>query len=104
MVKIQRFEDLDIWQKAIDIAVEVYQSADKGLLATDFRSRGQFIDAAISISNNIAEGFEYNSNRSFRNFLCYAKGSAAEVRSQASILVKAGRISELEYQSLLHKT
>ncbi|MFN3803104.1 four helix bundle protein [Belliella pelovolcani] len=103
MGNIQRFEDLEIWQKAIDIAVEVYHLADKGLLATDFKSRGQFIDAAISISNNIAEGFEYNSNRSFINFLRYAKGSAGEVRSQAFVLVRAGRISESEYQSLYIK-
>lgn len=83
MGTIQRFEDLEIWKKAVKIAVEVYRLADKGLLATDFKSRGQFIDAAISISNNIAEGFEYNSNRSFMNFLKYAKGSAGEVRSQS---------------------
>lgn len=103
MGTIQRFEDLEIWQKAVDIAVDVYQLADKGSLSNDFKSRGQFIDAAISISNNIAEGFEYNSNRSFINFLRYAKGSAGEVRSQAFVLVRAGRISESEYQSLYIK-
>jgi four helix bundle protein len=103
MGTIQRFEDLEIWQKAVDIAVDVYQLADKGSLSNDFKSRGQFIVAAISISNNIAEGFEYNSNRSFINFLRYAKGSAGEVRSQAFVLVRAGRISESEYQSLYIK-
>ena len=84
MSKIERFEDLEIWKKAVDIAVFVFQLADKGLLATDFKSRGQFIDAAFSISNNIAEGFEYNSNPSFIRYLIYLK--AQQERSEAKHL------------------
>jgi four helix bundle protein len=100
MAKIERFEDLEIWKKAVDIAVYVFELSDKGLLATDFKSRGQFIDAAFSISNNIAEGFEYNSNPSFIRYLRYAKGSAGEVRSQAFVLSKVNRINETEYKKL----
>lgn len=100
MAKIERFEDLGIWKKAVEVGVFVYELADKDPLSKDYKSRGQFIDAAISISNNIAEGFEYNSNRSFINFLRYAKGSAGEVRSQAYVLVLSGRIAENDYQKL----
>lgn len=100
MAKIERFEDLGIWKKAVAVGVFVYELADKDSLSKDYKSRGQFIDAATSISNNIAEGFEYNSNRSFINFLRYAKGSAGEVRSQAYVLVLSGRITEDDYQKL----
>ncbi|GAB3646241.1 four helix bundle protein [Echinicola sediminis] len=100
MAKVERFEDLKIWQESIQLGVRIYALADKAPLAKDYRSRDQLIAAAISISNNIAEGFEYNSNRTFRKFLYYAKGSAGEVRSQLALLEKAERISTEEYESL----
>ncbi|WP_230981343.1 four helix bundle protein [Echinicola salinicaeni] len=79
MVKISCFEELDVWRHAAQIGVDVYQIADKTPLSEDFKSRDQLIAAAISISNNIAEGFEYNNNKDFVRFLIYAKGSAGEV-------------------------
>ena len=100
MAKIERFEDLTIWKKGVDIAVQVYELADKGTLAADYRSRSQLIAAALSISNNIAEGFEYNSNRAFIKYLTYAKGSAGEVRSEAYVLMLTKRITKEEYESL----
>jgi four helix bundle protein len=51
------------------------------------------IGAAISISNNIAEGFKYNSNKQLIKYLGIAKGSAGELRSQLYLLQKAGKIS-----------
>ena len=100
MGKIERFEDLGIWKKGVEIAVQVYELADKGTLATDYRSRSQIIAAALSISNNIAEGFEYNSNRAFMKYLTYAKGSAGEVRSEAYVLMLTNRISKEDYERL----
>lgn len=101
MAKIERFEDLGIWKKAVEVGVFVYEPADKDPLSRDYKSRGQVIDTAISISNNIAEGFEYNSNRSCINFLRYAKGSAGEVRNQAYVLVLSGRVSENDYKDYI---
>jgi len=100
MAKIERFEDLTIWKKGVDIAVQVYELADKGTLAADYRSRSQLVAAALSISNNIAEGFEYNNNKVFVKFLHYSKGSAGEVRSQLAVLVKAGRVQNEDYLKL----
>ncbi|UZD22457.1 four helix bundle protein [Algoriphagus halophytocola] len=55
------FEELRIWQKAIKIGDDVYQLTDLPPLKNDYKSRNQLIGALVSISNNIAKGFEYNS-------------------------------------------
>lgn len=62
MAKISAFEDLEVWKEAVRIGVEIYRLADLSPLKNDYKSRDQIIGAAISISNNIAEGFEYNNN------------------------------------------
>ncbi|WP_439487602.1 four helix bundle protein [Algoriphagus sp.] len=99
-MKVNSFEELLIWQKAIEIGVKIYSLADQIPLKNDYKSRDQLIGSAISISNNIAEGFEYNNRLQFIRFLGYAKGSAGELRSQLALLVKVGRVSETTYLSL----
>lgn len=94
------FEELKIWQKAIEIGREIYQLADQAPLKNDYKSKDQLIGAVVSISNNIAEGFEYNSKTQFVKFLYYAKGSAGEVRSQLALLVQVGRIGKEQYEKL----
>lgn len=96
------FEELVIWQKAIEIGEVIYHLADEDPLNKDYKSRDQLIGAAISISNNIAEGFEYNNKVQFRKFLFYAKGSAGELRSQLALLVKVGRVKKDKYE-ILHQ-
>jgi four helix bundle protein len=59
--------------------------------------KDQLRAAASSISNNIAEGFEYDSPKSFIQFLGYAKGSAGEVFNQLTILYKAEMILKEDY-------
>jgi four helix bundle protein len=81
MAKIEKFEDLAIWKEAVSIGVDIYKLTSTGKLEKDFSSKDQLRRAAISISNNIAEGFEYNNNKMFIKFLGYAKASAGELRS-----------------------
>lgn len=100
MAKISAFEDLEVWKEAVRIGVEIYRLADLSPLKNDYKSRDQIIGAAISISNNIAEGFEYNNNKVFIKYLHNAKGSAGEVRSQLAILVAAGRVNNEDYEKL----
>jgi len=69
MAKIERFEYLDLWKEAVVIGVEIYKMTSVGKLEKDYSSKDQLRRATISISNNIAEGFEYNNNKSFTNFL-----------------------------------
>ena len=97
MAKIQRFEDLEVWKEAVKMGVLIYKLTEEGKMAKDFSARDQLRRAVISVSNNIAEGFEYNNNKSFIRFLMYAKGSAGEVRSQLFVLKEAGMIEENKF-------
>ena len=77
--KIEGFEDLIVWQRAPDLAASVYTAWET---SRDFSFRDQVQRAAVSISSNIAEGYERDSNADFIRFLYYAKGSCGEIRSQ----------------------
>ena len=74
-----RFEDLKIWQKAIEVSNELYDVADQLEALKQYRFAEQFRSATLSISNNIAEGSGSNSNPDFKKFLNYAHRSTFEV-------------------------
>src|SRR5438876_2655859 len=78
---IRSFEDLIVWQKAIEFVSQVYIVTSHGELKRDFGLRDQMRRAAVSIPTNIAEGFERASRKEYLLFLSIAKGSAGEVRS-----------------------
>lgn len=100
MAKVSRFEDLEIWQIAKFIAVEVYQLSDLEPIRSDWGLKDQLRRAALSMSDNIAEGFEYNNNPDFIRFLRYSKGSSGEFRNKLIILRAAGKMDQDKYQSL----
>jgi len=77
-LRITRFEDIVAWQKAKGLSLGIYQAFQ---MSKDFGFRDQIQRATVSIMNNIAEGFERQTNREFKQFLFIAKGSCAEVRS-----------------------
>lgn len=91
------FTTLPIWNDAVNFAAEIYKFSDTGKLKTDFRMKDQLRAAVASISNNIAEGFEYGSKRHFIRFLSYSKGSAGEVFNQLTILYRADMLDEKDY-------
>lgn len=66
--KIECFEDLFIWQKAMEFAKDIYQITERKGLKTDFGLRGQIRDSAVSISSNIAEGFERRCRKEYLTF------------------------------------
>ena len=101
MAKVERFEDLKVWQKATQIAIEIYKISETDKLKNDFGTKDQIRRAAFSISSNIAEGFEYNNNKEFVRFLKYAKGSAGELRSQLYILSQMNIIDKDFYRRML---
>jgi len=104
MSKIERFEELEIWKIAVSIAVEVYLMCDKDPLKSDWGMKDQIRRAACSMSDNIAEGFEYNNNPDFIRFLNYAKGSSGEFRNKLVILNKAGKIEDDIFSTLNSKS
>jgi len=75
MDRIQRFEDLIAWQKARDLTRKIYEIIRQGDFSRDFDLAGQIRRAAVSVMSNIAEGFEREGQREFRQFLSIAKGS-----------------------------
>jgi len=77
--KIKRFEDLLVWQKAMDLCREIYRVTSLGSFAKDWGLRDQVRRAAVSIPSNIAEGFERHSAQELSHYLNIAKGSAGEV-------------------------
>ena len=97
MPKYISFRDLPLWTEAVDFAAEIYIFCEKGKLRSDYKMKDQIRAAASSISNNIAEGFEYGNNKVFIRFLTYSKGSAGEVFNQFTILNRAGMIDHDSY-------
>ena len=77
-MRFDRFEDIIVWQEANKLIIEIYKKVQTG---RDYSFNDQIRRAAISIANNIAEGFERQGNKEFKKFLYIAKGSCAEVRS-----------------------
>ena len=101
MARIERFEDLEIWQLARSIANEVYDQSDKGAFGKDFVLRDQVRRAVVSIFSNIAEGFERNGNREFLQFLSVAKASCGEVKAQLIFAKDREYISDAEFEATI---
>ena len=94
----QNFQDLPIWQESVKLAAQLYRYFERGDLKRDFRMRDQARAAAVSIVSNIAEGFEYKSDKQFIRFLTYSKGSVAELISQLYFLREADMIPENDHR------
>ena len=86
-----RFEDLRVWKKSAILCSEIYKVL---ISINDFAYRNQITRAALSISSNIAEGFERESDKECIRFLMYAKGSCGELRSQIYIGMKIDYIDK----------
>jgi len=86
MATFKKFEDVDTWKRACRLAVDIYRLTNQPELRKDWGLRDQIRRSAISISSNIAEGFERNSNAEFKRFLLISKGSCGELRSQLYLL------------------
>ncbi|QOR73227.1 four helix bundle protein [Cruoricaptor ignavus] len=94
------FEQFPVYVKTVDFTVDIFQLLDAESFNKEFALADQLKRATISISNNIAEGSEYNNNRQFIRFLWMAKGSSAEVRSMLYLLLMLGKIDEKDFKNL----
>ncbi|HTA81546.1 MAG TPA: four helix bundle protein [Bacteroidia bacterium] len=84
-MKIKKFEDIIAWQKAQTLTIELYSSFSQ---IKDYGFKEQICRASISISNNIAEGFDRSSDADFKRFLHISLGSCSEVRSMLYLAEK----------------
>jgi len=95
-MKYERFEELPVWQSAIELAVTVYEMTEKPAFAKRYSLRDQIERASVSVSNNIAEGFERGTTQELLTFLYIARGSAGEVRSMLCLLEHLPGFKDLE--------
>lgn len=106
-MKYENFEDVPVWQAGIQLTTDVFEVTRDA----SFRNQGDIANqiqrAALSIPNNIAEGFERGTTPELLQFLYYAKGSAGEVRSICHVIERIpafghlkSRISDLKSKAL----
>ncbi|MDR1985122.1 MAG: four helix bundle protein [Prevotellaceae bacterium] len=100
-MKIKRFEDIIAWQKAQDLAVDIYNNFGK---LRDLGFKDQICRAVVSISNNIAEGFDRCSNADFSRFLYIAISSSSEVKSMLYLAERLNFTGSEQKIILLDKT
>ena len=97
-MRIEKFEDIEAWQEARALVLDVYSLTEKPSFSRDRNLSDQLRRAAISIVANITEGFERGSNRQFAHFLAQARGSAGEVRSLLYVAHDLGYIPDDAFQ------
>lgn len=98
---MEKFEDLICWQKGKELAITTYEYFRYN---KDFGFKDQIQRAVVSVSNNIAEGFERKSNKEFKQFLYIAKGSCGETRSMFSIAFGLKYIDQKQFEDLYMKS
>jgi four helix bundle protein len=97
-MKVARFEDLDAWMVGRELANLIYVYGKTGELSKDYGFKDQLHRAAVSVMNNIAEGFERGSNKDFAKFLFIARGSSGEVRSMLYLALDQKYITDAQFQ------
>src|SRR5690606_41534328 len=100
-LKIQKFEDIIAWQKAQDMSVDVYASF-KELKDRSFKD--QICRAAVSISNNIAEGFDRQSKKEFVRFLYISLGSNSETKSMLYLAQRLNYLNKINADMLIEQS
>ena len=103
MAQYNDFEDLPIWQDARVVAKEVYKLTQSSEFSRDYGLKDQIQRASVSVVSNIAEGFDYGSNKQFVHYLNIAKASASEVRAQLILAMDVGYVSEEKQAELKTK-
>jgi four helix bundle protein len=101
MSKFKSFEEINSWQKSRIFNKKIYLATENSNFKKDFDFVRQIRRASISISSNIAEGFERNTDKEFIYFLYVAKASAGEVRSQLYLAFDLEYIIKEEFEMLL---
>lgn len=96
-MRIEKFEDIQAWQKAKELTLLVYRVFKEN---RDYRFRDQIQAASVSIMNNIAEGFERKGNKELSLFLYISKGSSGEVRSMLYLAIELSYIKQKDFEEM----
>ena len=97
MSKIEKLEDLIIWQKARELNKMIYEITSSGKFVKDYALSDQIRRSSISVASNIAEGFERKGDGEFKYFLGVAKGSLGELRCQLYLALDVNYITQEKF-------
>jgi len=98
---VKKFEDLIVWQKSQDFSVLIYKNFST---LKDYSFKDQITRASVSISNNIAEGFDRRTNPDFIRFLYISTSSNSEVRSMLYLATKLNYLDSDSMKDLIEKS
>jgi four helix bundle protein len=104
MPLVKRFEDLEAWQAARQLAHTIYKITENGPFRRDFGLIDQIRRASVSIMNNVAEGFDSGSSTEFAQFLGYARRSGSEVQSCLYAALDRGHLTPEGLQQVYGET
>ena len=99
MQKIKSYRDLQVWQRAVELAVHVYRVTQDFPKSEQYGLTSQMRRAAVSVASNIAEGHN-RSNKEFGRYLEMARGSLAELETQIEIALRINYLPEGTYSEL----
>lgn len=102
MGAITRFEEIEAWQTARQLANLIYEFTESGAFAKDFGLKDQIRRTVFSVMSNIADGFESHTQALFIDFLSRAKGSAGEVRSQLYLALDRCYLTQTQFEEVYH--
>jgi four helix bundle protein len=103
MATIKTFEDIAAWQKGRELKQALYRHSRRGEFAKDFALRDQVRRAALSVTANIAEGFERGGNREFLQYLSNSKSSCGEVQDHLYTALDEQYIAQAGFEQLCSK-
>lgn len=99
---LKTYKELKVWQKAMDLTVEIYRLVSLLPKSETYALSDQMRRAAVSIPSNIAEGYGRNSTKEFIQFLAIARGSQLELETQVQICQRLEYFSDDEIDLVLH--
>ena len=97
-MKYKSFEDLPVWKDAIELAVRVFALTEKPCFRGHSGTRNQLENAAVSISNSVAEGFERGTTQELLTFIYISRGSAGEVRSMLHLFDLLTQFKDFKFE------
>ncbi|MCS7186945.1 MAG: four helix bundle protein [Armatimonadetes bacterium] len=98
--RVERFEDLEVWQKARELVQSIYNATKTRPFGQDHILRDQMRRAAISVMANIAEGFGRRTHKEFAHFLVNARGSVTELQSHLYVAFDQNYIDQATFRSI----
>ncbi|HEC21230.1 MAG TPA: four helix bundle protein [Candidatus Peregrinibacteria bacterium] len=97
------YQKLIVWQKAVDLVVEIYKVTTGFPSEEKFGLMAQMRRSAVSIPSNIAEGSQRRTDKAFAQFIAVSKGSCAELETQTIISCRLNYIEEIKKKELIEK-